>query len=156
MKKLFITALISSLGLVNPAGATDLFEAINISASGMYAQNIRMKLAAENIANADSIVGEAGGPYRRKTVSFKAVTSKETGLTRVEPSKISRDTKTPLRKEYDPSNPLANAEGFVEMPNVNTMIESVDMREASRMYEANMAAIETAKLMMVRSLDLLR
>ena len=135
----------------------DLFQSINVSASGMYAQSVRMKLAAENIANADSITSSDGpGPYRRKTVSFEAAVDKQTGLMHVETQKVKRDFKTPLRTEYNPSHPEADAKGFVQMPNVNTMVESVDMREASRMYEANMAAIETAKLMMVRSLDLLR
>lgn len=134
----------------------DLMQSINVSASGMQAQSLRMKLAAENIANADSAASEEGGAYRRKMVSFKAELDRQSGLTKVVPTNIERDYKTPLRTEYDPAHPLADAQGFVQMPNVNTMVEGVDMREATRLYEANMAAIESAKQMMARSIEALR
>jgi len=134
----------------------DLMQAVNISASGMAAQSTRMKVISENVANADSLITPEGGPYRRKIVSFETVLDSNSGLQKVNVSKISQDTTTPLKREYNPAHPLADENGYLARPNVNTMIESVDMRDATRAYEANMAAIESAKEMMVKSLDLIR
>ena len=134
----------------------DLLQSMNVSAGGMAAQSARMKMISENIANADSVISDTGEAYRRKQIQFKAELDKATGLTNVKVDKITEDTETPLKQVYQPSHPAADARGFVMYPNVDTMVETVDMRESARMYEANMQAIESAKTMMARSLDLLK
>tara|TARA_R110000868_G_scaffold262401_2_gene521016 strand:+ start:3281 stop:3688 length:408 start_codon:yes stop_codon:yes gene_type:complete len=134
----------------------DLMKSIAVSTSGMNAQSSRMQVISENIANAESIVTENGGPYRRKLITFESVVNRETGLTEVGVKSIKSDYDTPLNREYQPHHPLADAQGFIAKPNVSTLIEKVDMRDAARAYEANMAAIESAKAMMVKSLDLLK
>lgn len=134
----------------------DLMQSINISASGMAAQSTRMKVISENIANADSVISAEGGPYRRQTVTFTSYLDRNTGTTKVRVDNVGRDYKNPMKKMYEPGSQYADAQGFVAYPNVSSMHEKVDMKEASRAYEANMTAIETAKQMMVRSLDLLR
>ncbi|MFZ2619629.1 MAG: flagellar basal body rod protein FlgC [Alphaproteobacteria bacterium] len=134
----------------------DLMGAINVSASGMSAQTARMKVLSENIANADSITGNNGGAYRRKQVFFKAELDRATGLTKVAVDRIKEDKQTPLKLVFEPANPLADERGYVAYPNVDTLVESTDMRQATRAYEANLQAIESAKEMMARSLDLIR
>ena len=134
----------------------DLMKSIAVSASGMAAQSTRMQVVSENIANADSLITDDGGPYRRKLITFEAAIDKATGMTKVNVKSIEKDNVTPLNREYAPHHPLADNQGFIAKPNVSTLIEKVDMRDASRAYEANMAAIETAKGMMVKSMDLLR
>jgi flagellar basal-body rod protein FlgC len=133
----------------------DLFNNMNVSAGGMLAQSTRMKVAAENIANADSVQRENGqGPYRAKEVYFRTFTD-ALGTARVAAT-VREDTRTPLRAVYNPNSDLADARGFVEMPNVDTTMENMNMREAQRSYEANLAAITTAREMATRTLDLLR
>lgn len=133
----------------------DLLNNMNVSAGGMLAQSTRMKIAAENIANADSIQRENGeGPYHAKQVYFRTFTD-ALGTSRVAAS-VREDTQTPLQAVYNPGSDLADARGFVLMPNVNTTQENMNMREAQRSYEANMAAITTARDMATRTLDLLR
>jgi flagellar basal-body rod protein FlgC len=133
----------------------DLMNNMNISAGGMLAQSQRMKVAAENIANADSVQRDGReGPYRAKQVLFSTAVDTH-GNSRVT-SRVTEDNRTPLNAVYNPSSDLADARGFVLMPNVNTTMESINMREASRSYEANMAAISTAREMATRTLDLLR
>lgn len=134
----------------------DLMKSIAVSTSGMNAQSTRMQVISENIANAQSIVTENGGPYRRKLITFESSVNRATGLTEVKVKDIKSDYETPLNREYQPHHPLADERGFLAKPNVSTLIEKVDMRDATRAYEANMAAIESAKEMMVKSLDLLR
>ena len=134
----------------------DLMNSINTSASGMKAQSLRMKVISENIANADSVLGKNGEAYRRKTVHFKAVVDKNSGMTTVSTGKVQDDMKTPFKQVLDPSSPYADENGIVNYPNVTTTFESIDMRDATRLYEANMAAIESAKQMMVKSLNMLR
>ncbi len=133
----------------------DLLNSMQVSAGGMLAQSTRMKISAENIANADSIQSENGsGPYRAKQVYFSTVMDAQ-GQARVQAS-VREDTRTPMNAVYNPSSDLADARGFVLMPNVNTTQETMNMREAQRSYEANMAAITTAREMATRTLDLLR
>ena len=134
----------------------DLLNSMAISGAGMNAQSMRMKAAAENIANADSVQSADGsGPYRAKQVYFKTVLDKHTGMASVEATTKS-DTKTPLEAVYDPGSDLANAQGFVMHPNVNVTIENLNMHEAQRSYEANLAAVAAAKDMAGRTLDMLR
>jgi flagellar basal-body rod protein FlgC len=134
----------------------DMLQSIGVSAGGMYAQSARMKAAAENIANADSVQASDGsGPYRAKQVSFESVLNRQTGMTEVR-AKTSKDMKTDMKAVYNPGSDLADTKGFVMMPNVDTAIESINMKEAQRSYEANLAAITTAREMATRTLDMLR
>jgi flagellar basal-body rod protein FlgC len=136
--------------------AMDLTKAMMISAAGMRVQNARMKVIAENMANADSLSTTPGGdPYRRKTISFANELNRELDTRLVTVKRISTDN-SPFRIEFDPGNPAADAQGYVKLPNVNTLIEVSDMREAQRTYEANLTVIESVKAMMARTVDLLR
>ena len=134
----------------------DLMESLMISAAGMRAQGQRLRVVAENLANADSVSEVAGGdPYRRKTISFKNQLDRELGMETVQVSKVGEDP-SDFRMKYDPGNPAADAKGYVKLPNVNSLIEMSDMREAQRSYEANLKAIEVARNMLQRTIDLIR
>ena len=143
-----------------------LFGAIDISGSGLSAERLRMDVTAENLANAQSTQGADGQPYRRKEVVLRqAGGGFETALTSamgsgtpgrgVEVVAIAED-QAPNRQVYDPGHPDANAEGYVSMPNVDPVTEMVDLIAASRAYEANVTAMQTAKTMFTKTLDLLR
>jgi flagellar basal-body rod protein FlgC len=136
--------------------SNDLFASLGTSASGLQAQSTRLRVIAENVANADT-TGAAPGqaPYRRKTITFQNVLDENTGTERVEVERIGEDG-SPFRLVYEPGNPAADARGYVEKPNVSALVEMVDMREASRSYEANLKTLETSRDMLQRALDLLR
>ena len=135
---------------------SDMNAALNVAASGLRAQTARMKVIAENIANANSTeTNPDANPYQRKVSVFGQVLNRENGTTEVKMTKVQNDT-SDFRLRYDPTHPGANAEGYVKLPNVNTLIESLDMREAQRAYEANLNVVESARAMMSRTLDLLR
>jgi flagellar basal-body rod protein FlgC len=122
----------------------------------MRAQGERLRVISENLANADSVSEQAGGdPYRRKTISFKNALNKELGIDTVQVKKIGVD-QSDFRKKYDPGNPAADKSGYVTLPNVNSLIELTDMREAERSYEANLKTIEAARTMLQRTIDILR
>lgn len=129
---------------------------MKIATSGMKAQSLRLRVVSENVANAAS-TGNAPGadPYRRKTVTFQGVLDRKIGAEVVGRGKVGTD-KSEFRLTYDPSHPAADQRGYVKMPNVNSVIEMADMREASRSYEANVTVIEQAKAMSARTLDLIR
>lgn len=128
--------------------------AMAAAASALRAQQSRMRVIAENIANAESTARTPGGaPYRRQTPVFE--TRQVDGATGVALAEVRPDMKD-FRREYDPSHPAADAEGYVLRPNVDTLVEAMDMREAQRAYEANLNVIETARAMESRTLDLLR
>ena len=128
--------------------------AMAVAASALKAQQSRMRIIAENIANAESTANVAGGqPYRRQTPVFQA--RNVNGATGVVLAEV-RPDQSNFRMEYDPSHPAANAEGYVQRPNVDTLVEAMDMREAQRAYEANLNVIETARTMETRTLDLLK
>jgi flagellar basal-body rod protein FlgC len=134
----------------------DLGASIMISTSGMKAQGARMRVIAENLANSSSIAGsENEDPYRRKTVSFTNSLDRELGVRRVEVSKVNPDN-SEFGRRYDPGHPAADGDGYVRTTNVNSLVESNDMREAQRTYQANLSAVDAAKSMMMRTLDLLR
>lgn len=134
----------------------DLMESLTISAAGMRVQGQRLRVVAENLANADSVSEVPGGdPYRRKTISFKNALDRELGMETVQVSKVGVDP-SDFRMKYDPGNPAADAKGYVKLPNVNSLIEMSDMREAQRSYEANLRAIEVARTMLQRTIDLIR
>ena len=128
--------------------------AMAVAASALKAQQSRMRVIAENIANAQSTAATEGGqPYRRQIPVFQArEIGGATGVTLAEVRPDMGD----FRSEYDPSHPAANAEGYVLRPNVDTLVEAMDMREAQRAYEANLNVIETARSMETRTLDLLK
>jgi len=125
-----------------------------VAASALRAQQARMRIIAENLANADSTSKTAGGdPYRRQAPVFEP--TKVAGAKGVRMSKVQPD-QTDFRQEYEPGHPSADAKGYVKLPNVNTLVEAMDMREAQRAYEANLNVIETARAMEQRTLDLLK
>ena len=124
-----------------------------VAASAMKAQQARMRIIAENIANADSTSKTKGGdPYRRQTPVFTSATID--GATGVRLAEIAPDM-APFAMDYDPSHPAANADGYVKKSNVDPLIETMDMREAQRAYEANLNVIETARAMTQKTLDIL-
>lgn len=128
--------------------------AMAVAASALRAQQSRMRVIAENIANADSTARTAGGdPYRRRQPIFE--TSRVEGASGVRLAEVRNDP-SDFRMEYDPSHPAADANGYVKRPNVDTLLEAMDMREAQRAYEANLNVIETARSMETRTLDILK
>lgn len=134
-----------------------IMNAMGVSASGMRAQGDRLRIISENIANADTAASLPGeDPYRRKTILFRNVLDKELGAGVVKSDKIGEDMKTPFRLKFMPDHPGADENGYVKLPNINTLIEVMDMREAQRSYEANLGMIEIARTMLGRTLDLLR
>ncbi|WP_374410569.1 flagellar basal body rod protein FlgC [Novosphingobium colocasiae] len=134
----------------------DLGNSVQVSASGLRAQALRMRVIAENLANADSIATTPDGdPYRRRVATFAAEVDRATGATQVSVKSIDAD-KSAFGRVYQPGNPAADAEGYVESPNVDALIETADMKAAQRSYEANLNAIEAARGMSMRTVDLLK
>lgn len=138
------------------------FNTLRISASGLSAERLRMDTIASNIANVNTTKGADGQPYRRKIAVFQEnlnkELNKETGKFEdkamgVKAVAIEEDN-SPLRRVYDPSNPEADAEGYVNMPNVNVLNEMADMMVATRAYEANISAINSEKSMFLKALEI--
>ena len=139
---------------INGRPVTPRNTAKGVAAGAQKAQQSRMRVIAENIANAQSTANVAGGePYRRQTPIFQA--RNVNGATGVVLAEV-RPDQSAFRVEYDPSHPAANAEGYVQRPNVDTRLEAMDMREAQRAYEANLNVIETARNMDSRTLDIIK
>lgn len=134
----------------------DFLSSLQIAASGLHAQTARMRVIAENLANADS-AGKAPGddPYRRKIPTFKAVFDNESGGTMVQLGRLAYDT-SDFETRFEPGHPAADEFGYVRYPNVDPMIEAMDMREAQRTYEANLNVITVSRQMLGRTLDILR
>lgn len=135
----------------------ELKRANEISAAGLQAQSTRMRVLSENLANAQS-TGETPGadPYRRKVLTFKNVLNRDLGADVVEVDKIRRDFRNDFTLRHEPGHPAADENGYVKYPNVNPLIELMDMRESQRSYDANISAIEAARTMSRRTLELLR
>jgi flagellar basal-body rod protein FlgC len=134
----------------------DFLKTISVAASGLKAQSGRMRVIAENIANADSTAERPGGdPYRRKIVSFVRHFDRELDANVVELGRI-RPDRTDFKSKYEPGNPAADQNGNVKLPNVDPLIETVDMREAQRSYEANLNLITATRRMISRTLEILR
>lgn len=134
----------------------DLYQSMAVSASGMKAQGTRLKVISENLANASTTAETPGDlPYRRKVVTFQNVLDRTMDVQKVGVAKIDVD-KGDFQRRYDPSHPSADADGYVLLPNVNSVVEAMDMREAQRSYEANLSAIDTARQMLTRTIDILR
>ena len=146
------------------------FDAMNVSATGLTAQRLRMDTISENIANVDTTRTTDGTPYKRKTVLFEAMDNTPASFASVfnkavngggasdvgggvRVTQIATDN-SPGQMVYDPSNPDANADGYVEMPNVNIVEEMANMISASRSYEANITAINNTKAMLSKTLEI--
>ena len=134
---------------------------LNISGSGMTAQRLRMDVISQNLANQDTTVGAGGGPYRRKTVTFQEISQptfagylgEGEGPGGVQVSAINEDA-SDFRLEYDPSDPAADAAGYVRLPNVDAVTEMTDLMEASRSYETDVTAFNALKGMAVTALEI--
>ncbi len=133
----------------------DIIKTIRISSAGMRVQGTRLRVISQNIANADSLPQRPGeNPYRRKLVTFKNELDKSVGVDTVRVHRLHKDM-SDFNKKYDPSHPAADKDGYVLTPNVNTMIEMMDMREAQRSYEANLNLIRSSKSMLNSVIDVL-
>ena len=130
-----------------------LFSVFDISGSAMAAQSKRLNVSASNMANADSVAGPDGQPYRARQVMFEADTSTGQGIGGVRVSDVVEST-APDRLVYEPGNPLADEQGYVRMPNVNVVNEMVNTISASRSYQANVEVMNSAKALMQKTLTL--
>ncbi len=134
----------------------DLDRALRISAAGMQAQSTRLRVVAENLANRDSTGQSAGAdPYRRKTVTFGTRLDRAHGTQTVEVRRIGT-APGEFPQLYDPSHPAADARGYVKQPNVDSLVEMMDMREAQRSYSANLSVLEATRGMLTRTIEALR
>ncbi|MFQ5563415.1 MAG: flagellar basal body rod protein FlgC [Parvularculaceae bacterium] len=133
----------------------DISTAMQVAASGMRAQSTRIRVVAENIANANS-AAEAPGldPYRRQTPVFSSFLDRDTNAHMVEVSRVALDPSA-FTLQFDPSHPAADEEGYVKLPNVNPLVEMMDLREAQRSYEANLGALDTMRSMAASTLRIL-
>lgn len=136
--------------------AIDLFKSMMVAASGLKAQTGRMRIIAENIANADS-TGNAPGanPYQRKIPTFEDRLDRTLGVNTVQLGRPALDS-TDFQLKYIPGHPAADTNGYVKMPNVNGLVEAMDMREAQRSYEANLNLIQATRRMLTQTIDILK
>lgn len=135
---------------------TGIVDAFFVAGAGMKAQGDRLRVVAENIANVDSTGNTPGAePYRRKTISFRNVLDREMGISKIVTSSYGTD-KSSFKKKYEPGHPAADAQGYVLYPNVESVIELVDMRESQRNYEANLNVIDVSKSMISQAIGLLK
>jgi flagellar basal-body rod protein FlgC len=133
----------------------DLETSMQIAFAGMNAQTARLKVIAENLANANSTAQAPGGqPYRRKIVSFRNVLDRSLNANVVQVGKVTTSSE-PFGRHYDPANPVADPDGYVQTPNVNPLVEMMDMRDAQQTYQANLNVIDAAKSMISHTLDLM-
>ncbi|WP_108396452.1 flagellar basal body rod protein FlgC [Devosia submarina] len=134
----------------------DFNSSLRIAATGMHAQTARMRVIAENLANTDS-AGKAPGeePYRRRVPTFETSFDAELGGQVVEVGKLAYDM-SDFTSRFEPGHPAADERGYVQYPNVNPLIETMDMREAQRTYEANLNVVSVTRQMLGRTLDILR
>jgi flagellar basal-body rod protein FlgC len=134
----------------------DLMKSIQVAVSGLKAQSGRMRVISENIANADSVPQNPNAdPYRRKIPTFERRFDRELEAETVRLGKIGRDQKA-FQTRLEPGHPAADRNGYVKIPNVNSTIESMDLREAQRAYEANLNVVTSTRRMIQRTLEILR
>lgn len=134
----------------------DLFKSMRISSAGMKVQGARLRVISENVANADSLPEKPGEqPYRRKNIIFKNVLDRKLGISTVQVHKV-REERGDFKKFFDPAHPAADENGYVDRPNVNSLMEMMDMREAQRSYDANINTIKASKKMLQRTIGILR
>lgn len=136
---------------------SDIINTMKISGAGMRVQSERVRVIAQNMANADTAPSKPGElPYTRKTITFKNQLDREAGEKLVQVDKIEQDKKADYVKKYMPGHPAADADGYVMMPNVSSLIEMMDMREASKSYEANLNMYTQTRDMAAKTIDILR
>lgn len=137
--------------------SSDLMSAMGAAATGLRAQTVRIRISAENLANADTTASTPGGdPYRRKAPVFRTFFDKEVGANTVKVTGA-REDQSPFQIKYDPSHPAADpVTGYVKTSNVSSLIEMADLREAQRAYEANLNVIESSRAMMLGVVSLLK
>ena len=134
----------------------DFLKSMAIAASGLKAQSGRMRVIAENIANAESTAQRPGGnPYRRKIPTFRSEMDRALDAQTIAMGRVRQDP-SEFRTKYEPGHPAADANGYVKYPNVNSLVEMTDMREAQRSYEANLNIISATRRMIQRTLDILK
>jgi flagellar basal-body rod protein FlgC len=134
----------------------DFVKSLAIAASGLKAQVGRMRIISENIANADSVSQTPGGdPYRRRIVTFSSELDRSLGADVVKIGPVETDN-SDFQIKHEPGNPAANAQGDVKYPNVNTLVEMTDLRDAQRSYEANLNVITATRKMLQRTIDILK
>jgi flagellar basal-body rod protein FlgC len=134
----------------------ELQKTTKIAIAGMKAQSERLRVISENLANVDSLAQTPDGtPYRRKVVSFKNELDNATGINRVKVDKV-RNDQSEFQRRYDPAHPASDRDGYVLAPNVNPLIEMMDMREAQRSYDANLAVITSSRQLLQRTVEMLR
>ena len=134
----------------------DLSTAMTISARGMDVQTERLQVIAENLANQNTAGSSPGAdPYRRKTITFQNTMDQTLGASTVSVNSVGTDP-SDFQTRYDPSNPAANTQGYVKLPNVNSFVEVMDMREAERSYSANLNAMEATRTMLTRTVEMLK
>jgi flagellar basal-body rod protein FlgC len=127
-----------------------------IAGSGLRAQSTRIKVVSENMANAESTGNVPGSdPYQRKTVAFESALDRAAGTSLVKIKDVGSD-QSPFRTEYNPGHPAADANGYVKLPNVDLLVESADMREANRSYQANLQIIKSSRELFSMTIDLLK
>ncbi len=133
-----------------------LEDAVTVASAGMRVQSQRVQIAAQNLANADSLATTPGGdPYRRRTVSFREALDRDEGLRLVAVDRFGVD-ESAFERRHDPNHPAADADGYVKLPNVAPLVELMDMREAQRSYEANLRAMSLTRSLVSQTLDLLK
>jgi len=130
-----------------------MFNVFNIAGSALTAQSQRLNVVASNLANADSATSSTGQPYRAKQVIFSVAPLQAQGVNGVKVASVIEDP-SPMKQVYDPKNPLADAKGYVSMPNVNVVEEMVNMISASRSYQTNVDMMNTAKTLLLKTLTL--
>ena len=130
-----------------------IFNGMRISASGLSAERLRLDVISSNIANSRTTRTEDGGAYVRKIAIFSENYDKKLGLLGVKTTKVEED-KSPLKREYDPSHPDADDEGYVEYPNVDLLVEMSDLISASRVYESNVDTLNAQKNMISKALEI--
>jgi flagellar basal-body rod protein FlgC len=134
----------------------DFFKTISVATAGMKAQSGRMRIIAENVANADSTANKPGAdPYRRKIPTFQRHFDRDLQANVVDLGRVQRD-QSAFRERFEPGNPAADAQGKVKLPNVDMLVETMDMREAQRTYEANLNVVTNTRRMITRTLDILK
>ncbi|MBC7950505.1 MAG: flagellar basal body rod protein FlgC [Rhodospirillaceae bacterium] len=134
----------------------ELQKSTKTALSGMKAQSERLRVISENLANVDSLARTPDGtPYRRKVVSFKSELDRATGVNKVVVDKVRPDA-AEFQRRYDPKHPASDKDGYVLAPNVNPLIEMMDMREAQRSYEANLSVISSSRQLLSRTVEMLR
>jgi flagellar basal-body rod protein FlgC len=135
----------------------NILDAMQVSSAGMKAQGDRLRVISQNIANADTAANTPGAEtYRRKTVIFKNELDRASGVEKVQVDRIvEKQGDDAFKLKYQPSHPGADANGYIRLPNINTLIETMDMREAQRSYEANLGMVTISKGMLNKTISLL-